>query len=187
MNWDLVDNDPYYRARRLEEEARRTGTPEAWQEFARMKAGKGSYVLATHGFFSAALACEVDDVDRASAFYGEAFHNARRSRSKELAVMVAYRHALCAERAGRLETAIEIYESLGAFAEELDDFFLAADAYEHAAEAKQSVGQSLSGYDKPIEQWRKNAERWREKGHEDDASWSERHIALYRTLTEMRE
>ena len=96
--------------------------------------------------------------------------------------MVAYRHALLAERAERLESSIEIYEALGAFAEELRNHFLAADAYEHAAEIKIKVGQSITDYDNPIKQWEKNAAYWREHGHEDDASWSEHHIALYQKV-----
>ena len=51
VNWDLAKEDPYYRARRLEEGARKAGTAEAWQEFAVLKAGKGSYVLASLWFF----------------------------------------------------------------------------------------------------------------------------------------
>ena len=34
LNWNLAKEDSYYRARRLEEEARKAGTSEAWQEFA---------------------------------------------------------------------------------------------------------------------------------------------------------
>ena len=96
--------------------------------------------------------------------------------------MVAYRHALLAERAERWEAGIGVYEALGALAEELGSHFLAADAYEHAAEIMVRAGKPVAGYGKPIEQWEKNAAYWREQGHEDDASWSERHIALYRTL-----
>jgi tetratricopeptide (TPR) repeat protein len=183
VNWTQAKEDPYYRARQFEEEARRTGTVEAWQEFAALKEGKGSYVLACYGFFSAALACErAGDINQAFSLYAHAFQNARRSRSKELAVMTAYRHALLAERAELWEACIEIYESLGSFAEELGNHFTAADAYEHAAEIKVKTGQSAADYVKPIEQWEKNAAYWRKQGHEDDAAWSERHIALYKTL-----
>jgi hypothetical protein len=96
--------------------------------------------------------------------------------------MVAYRHALLAERAERWEVCIDIYGALGAFAEELGDHFIAADAYEHAAEIKVKAGQSITDYVEPIEQWEKNAVYWRKQGHEDDACWSARHIALYRAL-----
>ncbi len=183
VDWTPAKEDPYYRARRLEEEARRTGTVEAWQQLAVLKAGKGSYVLACHGFFSGALACErAGDIEQAFSLYAQAFQNAQRAKSKELAVMVAYRHALLAERAKRWEPCIGIYEALGAFAEELKNYFIAADAYEHAAEMKVKAGQSIVDYRKPIEQWEKNAAYWREQGHEDDASWSERHIALYKKV-----
>jgi hypothetical protein len=183
VNWDQANEDTYYRARRLEEEARRTGTVEAWQQFATLKAGKGSYVLACHGFFSGGLACEQKgDIDQAFSFYAQAFQNARRAKSQELAVMVGYRHALLAERSAQWEACMGIYEALGAFAEELKISFYAADAYEHAAEIKVRAGQSIVDYRKPIEQWEKNAAYWRGQGHEDDASWSERHIALYKKV-----
>jgi tetratricopeptide (TPR) repeat protein len=183
VDWTQAKEDPYYRARRLEEEARKTGTVEAWQQFSALKAGKGSYVLACHGFFSAALACEqAGDIEQAFSLYAQAFQNAQRAKSKELAVMVAYRQALLAERAERWETCIGIYENLGAFAEELKNYFIAADAYEHAAEMRVKAGQSIADYRKPIEQWEKNAAYWHEQGHEDDASWSERHIALYKKV-----
>jgi tetratricopeptide (TPR) repeat protein len=183
VNWNRAKEDPYYRARRLEQEARRTGTAEAWQEFAAIKSGRGSYILACYGFFSGALSCEqAGDIDQAFSLHAQAFRNARRAKSKELAVMVAYRHALLAERAERWEACIETYEALGAFAEELRNHFIAADAYEHAAEIKVKAGQSIADYGKPIEQWGKNAAFWREQGHEDDASWSERHIALYQSV-----
>jgi tetratricopeptide (TPR) repeat protein len=183
VNWKLAKEDPYYHARRLEEEARRTGAKEVWKEFAALKARKGSYALATYGFFNGALACEQEgDIDQAFHLYAQAFQNARRAGSKELAITVAYRHALLAERAERWEACMSIYEALGAFAEELGNHFIAADAYEHAAEIKIQTGGSIADYIKPIEQWEKNAAYWREQGHEDDASWSERHIALYKTL-----
>jgi hypothetical protein len=44
------------------------------------------------------------------------------------------------------------------------------------------AGKPVAGYGKPIEQWEKNAAHWRERGQEDDASWSERHSALYKVL-----
>ena len=183
VDWTQAKEDTYYRARQLEEEARRTGTVEAWQQYAALKAAKGSYVLACHGFFSGALICEQSgNTDQAFNLYAEAFQNARRAKSKELSVMVAYRHALLAERSTQWVACIEIYEALGAFAEELKNYFIAADAYEHAAEMRIRAGQSIGDYRKPIEQWEKNAAYWREQGHEDDASWSERHITLYKKV-----
>jgi len=183
VNWELVKEDPYYRARRLEEKAREAGTAEAWQEFAALKAAKGSYALASCGFFNSALVCEQKgDAEQAIDLYALAFQNARRTGSKELALMVAYRHALLAEKAEKWEKCISIYEALGAFAEELGSHFVAADAYEHAAEIMVRTGRPVARYSKPVDQWKKNAAYWRGQGHEDDASWSERHIGLYRTL-----
>jgi hypothetical protein len=183
VNWNLAKEDPYYHARMVEEKARRTGAAGAWQEFAALKAKKGSYILASYGYFNGALACEQEgDLEHSFELYTQAFQNARRTGSKELALMVAYRHALLAERTERWEAGIGVYEALGAFAEELGNHFLAADAYEHAAEIMSRTGKPVVGYVKPIEQWEKNAAYWRERGKEDDASWSERHIALYRTL-----
>lgn len=183
LNWSVAKDDPYYLARQLEEKARRTGNPDAWREFASLKASKGSYILACHGFFSGALAYEQSgDIERALKMYTEAFNNARRARSRELAVMVAYRQALVAEQVERLDVCIQIYEELGAFAEELGNHFIAADAYEHAAEMRAKTGQPVLDYRSPIEQWEKNAAFWRTQGHEDDAAWSERHIRLYKTV-----
>jgi tetratricopeptide (TPR) repeat protein len=183
VDWTQAKEDAYYRARRLEEEARRTGTAEAWQLYAALKAGKGSYVLACHGFFSGALACEqAGDVEKAFSLYAQAFQNARSAKSKELAVMVAYRHALYAERAARWDACIKIYETLGSFAEELGNHFIAADAYEHAAEMSIKAGHSIADDAKSIKQWQKNAAYWHEQGHDDDASWSERHISLYKKV-----
>jgi hypothetical protein len=187
VNWDLAKEDSYYRARRLEKEAREAGTSQAWGEFAFLKAQKGSYVLAAYGFFNAALACEqTGDIEQAFFLYPQAFKNARCAGSKELALMVAYRHALLAEKAERWELCISVFEALGAFAEELGSHFLAADAYEHAAEIMVRAGKPLVEYTRPIGQWKENAAYWREQGHEDDAAWSERHIALYKALFEVR-
>ena len=187
VNWDSVKEDSYYLARRLEKEAREAGTSQAWEEFAFLKSQKGSYVLAVYGFFNAALACEQrGDIEQAFSLYPQAFINARRTGSNELALIVAYRHALLAEKAERWELCISIFETLGAFAEELGSHFLAADAYEHAAEIMAKAGKPLVGYTKPIDQWKENAAYWRNQGHEEDAAWSERHIALYKALFEVR-
>lgn len=183
VEWNLAKEDTYYQARRLEEAARRDGTAEAWREFASLKAGKGSYVLACYGFFNSAVACEqMGDADQALQSYTLAFQNARRARSKDLALMAAYRHAALAERLRRWETCIGVYEAMGTLAEELGNHFLAADAYEHAAEIMLKAGKPAAQYDRPVEQWKKNAVYWREQGNEDDALWSERHITLYQSL-----
>ena len=183
MNWDSVLEDPYYRGRAIEAKARQAGSVEAWQEFASLKASKGSYALAVHGYMSAALLCEKGErAEQAHDLLDKAFHNACRARSKELAMVVAYHHAMLAERAGKWDVCREIYEMLGRFCEDLDSYFLAADAYEHAAEAMAQTGDNVEDYTKPVELWQRNARYWRDLGHEDDAQWSERHIELYRRL-----
>ena len=184
MNWDLVRNDPYYRGRAVESKARREGSVEAWREFADLKASKGSYALAVHGYLNAAFLCErqAESLEQAFDLLAEAFLHARKAGSKELALIVAYHHAMLAEGAGRWDVCIEVYEMLGKYCEEQGSYFLAADAYEHAAEVMAETGQKVAGYTKPIELWERNARHWRELGHEDDALWSERHIELYKSL-----
>jgi hypothetical protein len=183
MNWNLVQDDPYYRGRAMEAEARQGASAEAWEEFAALKESKGSYALAVHGYLNAALLCERRrSPEKAFDFLAKAFQNARRTGSKELAMIVAYHHAMLAEQAGQWDTCIGIYEALGALCEELGSYFLAADSYEHAAEFIARTGANPSAYTKPVELWKRNAHHWREQGHEDDALWSERHIDLYKRL-----
>jgi len=183
VNWKLAKEDSYYSARELEERARANKSAEAWQEFADIKAQKGSYTLAVHGYLSSALICEQEKrLETALDLLAKAFQNARRAKSRELAVIIAYRRALLAEQAEQWDQCIGVYEELGAFCEELGNYFLAADAYEHAAEVMARIGRDTAAYSKPIQLWRKNARYWRELGKEDDAQWSERHIALYTSL-----
>ncbi len=184
MNWESVRNDPYYRGREIEAGARRAGSVEAWQEYASLKANKGSYALAAHGFLSAALLCEKKaNLAKAFDLLGKAFQSSCRAGSKDLAMIIAYHHASLAEQAGKWDICIEVYENLGKFCEELGSYFLAADAYEHVAEILATAGREVRDYVKPIELWKRNADYWREKGHEDDARWSERHAELYQSLT----
>lgn len=180
LNWDAVRSDSYYRGREIEAGARQAGSVDSWQEYALLKANKGSYALAAHGFLSAALLCEKQaNLEQVFDLLAKAFQNACRARSKELAMIIAYRHALLAEQIRKWDVCIEVYESLGKFCEELGSFFLAADAYEHAAEIMAKTGRDIEEYAKPVELWKRNAEYWRESGHEEDAQWSERHVALY--------
>jgi predicted DNA-binding protein len=183
VNWELAGNDSYYRARQAEERARKQGSAEAWRDFADLKASKGSYTLAVYGYMNGALICEQHgEIGRASDLFARAFHNCCRARSKDLAVIVAYRHAQLAEKAGRWATCIEVYEALGRFCEEMENYFLAADAYEHVAEIMARTGMDVASYRKPIELWERNARYWRELGHEDDEQWSAHHIPLYKSL-----
>ncbi len=183
VNWEKAGNDPYYKARSIEEAARKEDSAEAWQEFAELKANKGSYLLAVYGYMNGALVREHQGrLEQAFDLWSKAAHNARRAGSKELALMVAYRHALLAERAERWDLCIEVYEALGKFCEEQGRYFLAADAYEHVAEILTTTGKDVAAYTKPVEIWERNARYWRERGQEDDAQWSERHIELYKKL-----
>jgi tetratricopeptide (TPR) repeat protein len=185
VNWDLAGKDPYYHARSIEEKARKNNSAEAWQEFAELKENKGSYILAVHGYMNSALVCEQQGVvEQAFDLLGKAFRNARRAGSKELALIVAYHHALLAERAERWDLCIEVYEALGRFCEEQGSYFLAADACEHVAEILVRLGKDAASYTKPIELWERNTRYWRERGQEEDARWSERHIGLYKSLFE---
>lgn len=183
MNWDLVGEDTYYRGRAIEARAREKGTAEAWQEYADLKAGKGSYLLAVHGYMNAALFCERQGhTARTLDLFQRAFQNAQKAGSKELLLMVAYRYAMLAEQVGQWGVCLDIYESLGRYCEEQGSFFLAADAYEHAAEVMVKAGMDVTSYAKPVQMWKRNAEYWRQRGQEEDACWSERHLDLYRKL-----
>ncbi len=183
MNWDLVKNDPYYKGRAIEAKARTKASADAWEEFAALKASKGSYALAVHGYLNAALLYELQEqTEQAFEILPKAFENACKVGSKELALIVAYHHAMLAERAGQWDRCMEVYEALGKYCEAQGNYFLAADAYEHVAEMMSKSGKDTAAYSKPIELWERNARHWREKGHEDDARWSERHIELYRNL-----
>jgi hypothetical protein len=187
MQWELVKDDTYYSARRLEETARRQNTWELWRDYANAKAKKGSYALAVHGYMNgAALREQAGDGEQVFDLYARAFDNALRSKSNELALIVAYRHAHLAERLKKWDACIEVYERLGSFCEQRGNYFLAADAYEHAAEILSKTGKDLQSYRKPIELWELNAKYWHQRGEEDDTLWSERHIGLYKKLFEVK-
>ena len=183
VNWELAGRDPYYEARSIEEKARQEDSAEAWQEFAKLKENKGSYILAVYGYMNSSLVRERQGrLEQALDLLGKASHDAHRAGCKELALIVAYRHALLAERAERWDSCIAAYSALGKFCEEQGSYFLAADAYEHVAEMLVRTGGGAAEYTKPIEIWGKNARYWRERGQEEDAQWSERHIELYKKL-----
>jgi tetratricopeptide (TPR) repeat protein len=185
VNWELAGKDPYYNARSIEEKAREENSAETWREFAELKENKGSYTLAVHGYMNSALVCEQQGrVEEAFDLLGKAFHNARLAGSKELALIVAYHHALLAERAERWDVCLEVYEAIGKFCEEKGSYFLAADACEHVAEILAKTGKDVAAYTRPAELWEKNARYWRERGQEEDAQWSERHIKFYKSLFE---
>ena len=78
VNWKLAKEDPYYSGRELEERARTKRSAETWQEFAELKAKKGSYTLAVHGYLSSALICEQEKrLEKALDLLAKAFENAR--------------------------------------------------------------------------------------------------------------
>ena len=184
MNWDLVQEDSYYRGRAIEARAREEGSVEAWQEYADLKVAKGSYLLAVYGYMNAARQCEQKGcLEQAIDLLRRAYHNALQTGSKELLLTVAYQQAMLAERAQRWEVCLEAYEAFGRYCEEQGSYFLAADAFEHAAEIMAKAGMDVTAYTKPVELWERNARYWRERGHEEDAHWSERHVGLYQKLT----
>jgi hypothetical protein len=185
VNWELAGNDPYYNARSIEEKARKEDSAEAWQEFAELKETKGSYILAVYGYMNSALVREHQGrLEQAFNLLDKASHSARRAGSRELALIVAYRHALLAERAERWDLCIDVYETLGKFCEKQGSYFLAADAYDHVAEILARTGKDVAAYTKPVELWERNARYWRERGQEEDAQWSERRVELYRNIFE---
>jgi len=183
MNWELVQEDTYYRGRILEADARSTSDPEQWEEYAELKTRKGSYTLGIYGHMNAASLYQTQgETHAALSAYERGLAAAMRAGYKELAVILTYQMAQLYERAEDWDACIAVYERLGAFCEEKDAYFLAADAYEHAAEIMARAGKDVTGYRKPIELWERNVRHWEEQGHEDDAAWSRRHIELYRKL-----
>lgn len=188
MNWQAVADDTYYQARRLETEARAASSPRKWHAYAELKVRKGSYALGIHGYMNAASLCESSgDAAGAVAAYEKGLEAATRAGYKELAVILTYRAAQLHESAGDWDACIEAYERLAAFCEEQDACFLAADAYEHAAEIMARAGRDVRAYSKPVELWERNARYWEEVGDAGDATWSQKHIALYRKLFEVEE
>jgi hypothetical protein len=74
-----------------------------------------------------------------------------------------------------------VKESIGNFFYSMENFFGAADAYEHAAEIILLAGKDISDYEVLVDAWRKNYEYWKEQGEMDDAEWSLKRIDSYRT------
>lgn len=72
-------------------------------------------------------------------------------------------------------------ETIGNFFYSMENFFGAADAYEHAAEIMSLAGKDISDHEVPVDVWRKNYEYWKEQGEMDDAEWSLRRLDSYRT------
>ncbi|MFH1006104.1 MAG: hypothetical protein V1800_01215 [Candidatus Latescibacterota bacterium] len=183
MNWELVQEDTYYRGRTLEADARRTSDPMRWEAYAELKARKGSYALGIHGVMNAASLYEArGEGDLAVCAYEQGLTTAMRAGYKELAVILTYRMAQIYESGKDWDACIAVYERLGAFCEKRELYFLAADAYEHAAEMMVRAGRKVTAYRKPIELWKQNARYWEDRGEEDDALWSRQHIALYEKL-----
>ena len=86
------------------------------------------------------------------------------------------------EKAVDYDACKDRYETIGDFFYARDNFFVAADAYEHAAEIMALAGEDISDYDVPADAWQKNYEYWKAQGEMDDAEWSLKRIDSYRTL-----
>ena len=182
MNWDAIQEDPYYRAREIEHIARADGSADHWMDYATRKIAKGSYLLAVHGYMNAAHAYERNDVwDSVIECYDQAIRICEQAGYVELLVLLTYRLSHTYEHCGDLDNCIAQYERLGHFLEDINTF-LAADAYEHAAEIMLKSGKDVSAYNKPIDAWKKNARYWEEQGEFDDAEWSEERVGLYKKL-----
>ena len=180
MLWDIVADDSYFKGRALESKARSENSPAAWLEYSVLKAAKGSYAMAAIGRLNAGIIFEASGDARAAAgAYEQGFIDCTKGGLKELALLLVSRRATLAERAGDFTKAASAYEKLGAFFEEKESFFLAADAYEHASEMIRAGGADIAGYRKPVELWLRNAEYWAEQGHADDEAWSRRRAELY--------
>jgi len=180
MYGNNAENDSYIKGRALEARARCENSPEAWLNFAALKAEKGSYALAVMGFLNAGILFEsAKDTASAAGAYQNGFSVCVKAAFKEPAVMIVSRLAGIAERGSDFSAAASAYEKLGAFLESQGAFFLAADAYEHAAEMFFSGGKDISEYHKPADLWTRNAEYWSKSGNPSDEVWSRRRAEIY--------
>ena len=183
MNWDAVKEDSYYQGRKIEAKARQGGDARAWERYARIKALKGSYVLAAIGLMEAGdLHKQAGKLEQAAQHYQQASDLTAKTKNPELNMLVGSRLARIYETQGDLEACFRAYDRLGDLLGEQGAIFLAADAYEHAAEALLGSGQDLKAYSKPISAWQRNAEYWEARGEQDDADWSRERIGLFKAL-----
>ena len=183
MDWNLVKDDTYYRGRKLEYEARKTGNPQKWKEYAALKTLKGSYTLGIHGYMNAANIYEArGETDQAVSALEDGLTAAMGAGNRDLAVILTYRLAQLFENEKNWDAGIAVCEHLGAFCADKEAHFQAADAFEHAAELMVQAGRNVMDYKAPIKHWERNIHHWEEHGHDHDAVWSKKHIQLYKKL-----
>ena len=171
--------DMYLQGRLLEAQARRDNTPATWEAFARIKASKGSYLLASMGCLNAANLYEAKgDAAAAMEAYTNGLEIAIKGKLKDAVLLLGARLAAWHERAEKFADAVAVYERMSIFFEAQQAWFLAADASEHAVEMMRAAGQDVSGYLRPHGLWLRNAEYWVGKDEGDEA-WSRRRAELY--------
>lgn len=182
--------DAYLEARSYEREAREEEKKgsyedaiELWKRFAELKNSKGSYFLCMYGYFNAARICDTIKRWKDAAELFEVT-SAFAEKIGERSLWAFFMNLSCQmhEKAGDYDACKERYEIIGSFFYSMDNFFVAADAYEHAAEIMSLAGEDISDYEVPADAWKKNYEYWKEQGEMDDAEWSLKRIDSYRSI-----
>lgn len=190
MNGGESERDAYSEARSYERAAReeeKKGQYDAaialWKNYAELKESKGSYFLCMYGHFNAARICDkVQRWKEAAEFFETASTRAERIGERSLWAFFMTMACQMHEKAGDYNACKDRYETIGDFFYARDNFFVAADAYEHAAEIMALAGEDISDYNVPADAWQKNYEYWKAQGDMDDAEWSLKRIDSYRTL-----
>jgi tetratricopeptide (TPR) repeat protein len=184
------EKDAYVKGRMYEREAREQEKRgkykeaiEFWRTYAKLKESKGSYFLSICGYFNIARICDGKQCWEEAA---ENFEAASRLAEKigEFSLWALLMNLKCQmyEKMGNYEASKQCYETIGNFFYAMNNFFEAADAYEHAAEMMLLSGKDISDYEAPIKAWKKNHEHWIEQGEIDDAEWSLKRIDTYRAF-----
>lgn len=189
MRWDKVDEDAYYKARKLEYMAKRyekvgdiRGAIASWNSFSELKESKGSYFLAAYGYYQCSRLSTIQKEIDLSISYLKRSLTLTAANSFSVDLFLSYDLACKYEVSGNLRYALDQYESIGAKYESDNQFFIAADAYEHAAEIRYALGLPARTYDLPLEAWEKNSLYWQQLGEEDDAKWSRERKQFYKSL-----
>ena len=186
MRWDKVFSDAYYYARQHEYTAKRqerfghiADACRSWLHYSKIKENKGSYFLALKGYVNARRLNTLldqpsnDDIEqRIKALkrpsYEELLHHYDAARDKEIK--------------GDPRGAMALYTKIAELHIDSNNYFLAADAYEHVAEIRYDMGMDVMGFSRSLEMWDCNAHYWEKEGELDDATWSKERADFFSKL-----
>ncbi|MDI6886634.1 MAG: hypothetical protein QMD22_09940 [archaeon] len=183
------ERDAYLEARSYEREARQKekrgeygAAIEQWKRYAKVKERKGRYFFSIYGYCNLARICDkCQQWKEAAEFFVVASKHTEKIGEYSLWVLLMNLACQMFEEMGNYDACKSCYETLGNFFDNVNNFFGSADAYEHAAEIMVLSGKDISDYEAPLKAWKENYEYWKEKGEMDDAEWSLKRIATYRT------